>query len=70
MQSDRSTRGFIHCTTRNSPNLALLLLQRVRGYPSLSKVREMMTSWALKKVPNIWKLSIQIIEDWLQCHGA
>ena len=58
----------------------LSLHQRVRkhllsefprdAYPPLSKVREMMTSGALKKVPNLGKLSIQIIEDWLQCHGA
>lgn len=39
-------------------------------YPPLSKVRELMTSGALKKVPNLGKLSIQIIEDWLQSHGA
>jgi len=40
------------------------------AYPPLSKVREMMTSEHLKKVPNLGKLSIQIIEDWLQSHGA
>ena len=39
-------------------------------YPPLSKIRELMTSGALKKVPNLGKLSIQIIEDWLQSHGA
>jgi predicted transcriptional regulator len=40
------------------------------AYPPLSKVREMMESGTLKKVPNLGKLSIQIIEDWLQIHGA
>jgi len=58
----------------------LSLHQRVRkhllsefpggAYPPLSKVRELMTIGALKKVPNLGKLSIQIIEDWLQSHGA
>jgi DNA-binding transcriptional regulator LsrR (DeoR family) len=38
--------------------------------PTLSMVREMKTSGALKKVPNIGKLAIQTIENWLQSHGT
>src|SRR5450830_1646664 len=38
--------------------------------PTLSKVREMETSGYLKKIPNLGKLSIQIIDKWLQSHGV
>ena len=40
------------------------------AYPPLSKVREMEQSWYLKKIPNLGKLSIQIIDEWLTSHGA
>ena len=40
------------------------------AYPPLGKVRELMATGALKKVPNLGKLSIQIIEEWLQSHGV